>query len=121
MSYEFYKMLHVIGLLWAFASLGGLIVHVLNGGNRESNSANRLLAISHGVSLLVVFVSGFGMHAKLGIQGFPGWFILKILLFFVVGGMVRLPYLLPAQSKTFFFLLPALAALGAWLALYKPF
>lgn len=121
MPLEFYKVLHLTSLFWMFASFGGLVVHVLNGGTRDNNSARKLLAISHGVALLLVFVSGFGMHAKLQLAGFPLWFLAKIVLWLALGGLFVLPYRMPQASRGLFFALPVLGAAGAWLALYKPF
>ncbi|HMV69304.1 MAG TPA: hypothetical protein PKA64_20850, partial [Myxococcota bacterium] len=80
MSLEVYKIIHIAGLALLFASLGGLVTHAMNGGSRDDNPSRKLLSASHGVALLLVFVSGFGMHAKLHLDGFPGWFLTKVAL-----------------------------------------
>ena len=57
MSYEFYKILHFISLFSLFISLGILVVYP---------KQLKALALSlHGLSTLILFVSGFGLIAKL--------------------------------------------------------
>ena len=80
-----------------------------------------MVAISHGVALTIIFVAGFGMHAKLGIDGFPGWFLAKLGLWLVIGGLFALPYRHKLSGQALWYVLPVLGALAGWLALSKPF
>ena len=59
MSYEFYKILHLISLIALFLSLGMLIV--------GPKPLKKLIMSLHGLALLFLFVSGFGLIAKLHI------------------------------------------------------
>ena len=43
-SYDLFRLTHFLGLFLLMASLGGAIVHVLNGGTGESNRARAWLA-----------------------------------------------------------------------------
>lgn len=117
MSYEFYKGLHLVGLFLLFASLGGLSIHVANGGDKASNQARGLLAGTHGVGLLLALVAGFGMLAKLHISPAEPWVIGKIALWLTFGAAVAIPYRKPELAKPLFFALPVLGAVGAYLAL----
>jgi hypothetical protein len=117
MSYEFYKGLHLVGLFLLFASLGGLSVHVINGGDRESNKARGLLAATHGVGLLIALIAGFGLLAKLHISPAEPWVIGKITLWLILGAASAVPYRKPELAKPLFFALPVLGAIGAYLAL----
>ncbi len=120
MSYEFYKVLHIIGIVWLFASLGAQVLWGLNGGTRDDHPDRRLVMMSHGVALLLVFVAGFGMQAKAHL-GWPGWFFGKLTIWLILGGVVTLPLRKPELARPMWFALPILGALAAWLVVYKPF
>ena len=122
MPYEFYKILHIVGLVAIWAALGGATLHAMNGGTRESNPARKLVAATHGIGLFLMLLGGFGMLARLGLtSGFPGWVIGKIVLWLVVGGLLAVPLRVPSLAKPLWFAMPLFAGLGAWMALAKPF
>ena len=120
MSYTLYKVIHLIAIMVLFTMAGGVALHAANGGDKLSNRARGLVAALHTVALLVIVVSGFGLAARLGV-GLPYWVGAKVLLWLVIGAIAYLPYRKPELGKVFLILLPALGAIGAWLALYKPF
>ncbi|MDH3744057.1 MAG: hypothetical protein OES47_03025 [Acidobacteriota bacterium] len=120
MSLLFYKVLHILAILFLFTVGGGVALYAANGGSKEGNKASGLISALHGLGLLVALVSGFGMWAKLGVA-FSGWLAAKITLWFVIGLLVLLPYRKPEWSKPLLVLLPILGAIAAYLALYKPF
>ena len=119
---EFYKVLHVLGIMLLFASLGGLAVLGLRGGDdRETGSLRRVLMIGHGVAMLVVFVAGFGLMARLGIMsGWPVWIYIKMALWLVLGGAVALVRRVPEMGRVWLFLLPVVGAAAAWVAFTHP-
>lgn len=119
MPYETYKILHITGLFLAFASLAGLLGVAIAGG--DAARVRRPLAAGHGLGLLVAFVAGFGMHAKLHIDGFPLWFLTKIGLWLVAGGLIVVARRKQELAWPAWAALPILGALGAWLAVAKPF
>jgi len=47
MSPDFYKIVHLTGLLLVFMALGGLSLHAINGGTREDNRGRRLVALTY--------------------------------------------------------------------------
>ncbi len=49
-------MLHFAGIFLTFLSLGGTLLHALNGGDRESNPSRRWIAMGHGIGLLLVLI-----------------------------------------------------------------
>ncbi len=121
MSLETYKILHVFGVLLLVAALGGVALHAANGGRRES-ATRRLVAILHGVALLVIPVAGFGMLARLGlVRDLPGWAWAKLVLWLVLGAVLYLPYRRPTLARSALIAVPLLGALGAYLAITKPF
>lgn len=121
MSLAFYKVLHLIGLAMTVMALGGQLFHVLGGGDKDSASHRKILAMTHGIGLLVLFVAGFGMHAKLGLEGFPGWMIAKLVLWGALGGAIAIPWRAPGMVKPLMVALPLLVGLATWLAVAKPF
>ena len=122
MSLLAYKVLHILGLSFVLIALGGAITHVANGGTKASNRVSGLIGAVQGVGLVILLVAGFGMLAKLGIMGsMPGWVWAKIVLWLVFGAALAIPNRKPELAKPLFFLLPVLAGVGAWLAIYKPF
>jgi hypothetical protein len=121
MTIEFYKTLHLIGIFTVILSLGGMCLHVASGGTREY-AGRKLAAITHGVGLLIAFVAGFGLLAKLGyMQAIPGWAIVKIVIWLILGGIPALIYRQRRLAKAFWFSILAFAAFAACLAIYKPF
>ena len=82
MSYEFYKVLHLISLVSLFLSLGMLIT--------GPKSFKKLTLSLHGLALLFLFISGFGLIAKLHIPLkflSPFWFWQKMLVWLVLAGL----------------------------------
>ena len=63
MSLLTYKVLHILGLMLVFSSLGGLLFHSLGGGGTK-HRGHKLAGASHGIGLVLVLVSGFGMLAN---------------------------------------------------------
>jgi len=45
--------------------------------------------MAHGIALIVILISGFGMQATLHL-GFPVWLILKIVIWLIFGGFIVL-------------------------------
>lgn len=116
MSYPFYKLLHLVGVILAFLSLGALIA-AARSGHVESR---RLALRTHGLALLLILVSGFGILAKLSL-GFPAWVLVKIVIWALLGGVIVLIRRQPQSSTLWWVLLPVLGAAAAYLGLFKPF
>lgn len=88
MPYEFYKILHFTGLILTFTSLSGYIFYLVQ---NKSNEKKKLFSILHGIGLLILLVSGFGLAARLGlVSQLPLWVYIKIAIWLVVGGAIAL-------------------------------
>lgn len=122
MPAEVYKLLHLLGIMLLFASLGGMAVLGLRGGeDREVGPVRKILNITHGVSLLVVFVAGFGLMARLGIMsGWPTWIFIKIALWLVLGAATVLVRRTPELGRVWLLLLPLVGGGAAWVAISHP-
>ena len=118
MSYEIYKIIHLLGLTMVVLSLGGIIVHAINGGTKSTNAFRKGAVITHGVGLLLLLVAGFGMLARLGIHSFPGWVVGKLVIWLTLGAFVGLAYKQKLARKLWF-IIPVLVVLAATLAIFK--
>ena len=121
LSTSTYQILHQIGIVLVFMSIGALCLHAMNGGTRESNRGRALVAITHGTGLLLILVAGFGMLARLGMSsGVPGWAWLKVGVWLALAAAIVVPYRKPEWSRAIWFALPVLAALATYSVLYRP-
>lgn len=122
MSYETYKILHVVGILSLFTAFGALLLHALQKGPKKY-AQKRLLAITHGTALTLVLVSGFGLLARLGITTgvWPGWVFAKIGIWLVAGGLMAVIPRKPEWAQALWGGVLALGGLAAWIAVTKPF
>ncbi len=120
MSPLLYKLIHLLGVIMILVSLGGAILHAINGGNREYGFRKQIGMI-HGIGLLLALVGGFGMMAKFGYSYGDGWFISKVVIWVVLGGMLTFAAKKPEQGKMFWWLTILLGTLAAYFGLFKPF
>lgn len=122
MSLPFYKVIHLLGIFMVLMALSGLLVHLINGGDKASNAWRKPLSIVHGVGMFLVLLGGFGMLARLGIiSTWPGWVIAKLVIWIVMGGMMTVMYRQASASKLLWGVVLVLATAAGYLALYKPF
>ena len=118
MDISVYKTIHILGLVLVVMSLGGIIMHSINGGTKGSNSFRKVAMATHGVGLLLLLVAGFGMLAKLQIHGFPVWIIIKLGVWLALGGVVGAAYKNPALAKKLWIVVPTLVLLAVIAGLY---
>jgi hypothetical protein len=118
-----YKLIHVAGILMVFMSLGGLALHAMNGGTKESNRARRLTTTTYAIGLLLILLGGFGFLGSSGMisAGMPGWAWAKVGIWLAVGALLALPSVKPGMSRLVWFAAPILGIIAAWLARTKPF
>lgn len=119
MSYEFYRLVHFLGIFLALAAISGQIIAAMLGQSKQ-HPAKRFLAISHGVGLLFALVGGFGLLAKIG-GGFPGWVNGKILIWVLFGFWGALAFRQQKWARGLWLGMIALGMIAAYLARYKPF
>lgn len=121
-SYSIYKVVHLVGVIMVFLSLGGAATHAANGGER-THGWRKAIAITHGVGLLLALVGGFGLLARLGIVhgGLPGWVIAKLGLWIVFAGLIGVLIRKPGWAKPLWPLIIAMGGAATYLAGSKPF
>lgn len=79
-----YKSIHFVGLIILFVGIGSLI-----SADPKKPTSFGLPAMIHGIGLLLILVSGFGLQAKLKL-GFPVWMISKLVILLALGGSIAL-------------------------------
>ena len=115
-SYTAYKVLHVLGVLLVFTAFGAMLT-------TPANSRNKTAAIFHGLGLVILLVTGFGLMSRLGIShtALPGWVWAKALIWLIFGGIIVLIKRKLELRGVLWYLLVILGTFAAYLALYKPF
>ena len=124
MSYATYKLIHLLGIFALLVALAGMAAHSAAGHTKVENSSYRALLILHGLGALVALTGGFGLLARLNLEGaglLPGWIWAKLVLWVILGGLVALPYRSRTMARSLLFVLPLLGLVGAFLANYRPF
>lgn len=121
MTYEFYKTLHLFSLILTFGALFSLLA--INFFAEDSKKAiTKKLSMAHGIGLLLVVISGFGLTARLGyFSELPGWIYVKLVLWLTVGGIIAVINRKKIGYFTLFFILVLLPVIGSLLAVNKPF
>jgi hypothetical protein len=120
MSYEFYKILHLSSLMASFLSLA-VLAATYRLKEKIDPQVKKIAGMTHGISLIVVLVSGFGLIAKLGmLSGLPTWIYGKLILWLVLGGSLVLVRKMRQQTALVLFIIWTIFILGAVLAVLKP-
>lgn len=121
LSYTTYKVIHLLGVFMALLPLGGMLLHVINGGTREYPS-RRFAALYHGIGLFLALLGGFGLLARLGITGgLPGWIHVKLAIWLSLGVLPFFIYRKRTLVKPLWVATLLLAIAAASMAIYKPF
>ena len=123
LSYELYKVIHILGIALIVTALGGVALHALNGGLKRDNRARALVAALHGTGMLLVIVAGFGMFARRELPQsamLSGWLITKVVVWILLGVAIALPYRRLTLARLMLVAVPLLAGLAAYMAICKP-
>ncbi len=114
LSYTTYKFIHIIGIFFIFIAIGGFSALAQNSKSRK------LYGMIHGIFLLIVFVAGFGLIARLKLATpWPLWVWCKIAGWLVIGMAPKFTKSWsPIQTILFY---GVFGSVMAYLALFKPF
>lgn len=120
MSYEIYKLLHLVGIFLLFLSYGMALRPALAGGDAAAPGRG-FVAAGHGLGLLLLLVAGFGMMARLGISTpWPAWIWVKVGIWLVMALGLTVVKRAPALAKLAWLAVLALGVVSAWAAVFKP-
>ncbi|HUP20110.1 MAG TPA: hypothetical protein VM778_09175 [Gemmatimonadota bacterium] len=123
LSYQFYNLVHILGLVLLMLGIGGIALSAPPSVERGPAWSRRAGAVFHGLGIFLILLGGFGMRARLGIvQGmsWPGWVWVKIVVWGTLGVVALLPRRFPRTAGPIFLLVPVLAAVAAYMAIFKP-
>ena len=121
MSYEFYKIIHLTGIVLLFCGLVGLLTLKMAGAE-VTGKVKKLVFVAHGIGAFLVLLGGFGLLARLNLaQNIPNWAYAKILIWLIAGGSIALVKRKGQLGWPIFIGLMALFVTAAWLAILKPF
>jgi uncharacterized membrane protein SirB2 len=119
MSYEFYKVAHLAGIMILFMSMGGILLNGLQGNGRVWPHRSWMMAF-HGIGLTIVFITGFGLIAKSGVATpWPGWLWGKLLIWLLLATITIFIQKIPHMAKVFWFAVWILGGCAAYLAVVK--
>ncbi|MCO4756319.1 MAG: hypothetical protein KC478_17700 [Bacteriovoracaceae bacterium] len=115
MSYQVYKMIHVVSIVLFFALY-------MSASVKDSKNIKKEVIFS-GIILMVILVSGFGLIARLGMAhgaAWPLWLKLKLAIWTVIGlvGHTILKRFAAHRLK-FFWIAFVLLICASYLANYK--
>ncbi len=114
MSYLTYKFIHVVCIIVVFMTLGGLSALA------QGTKSRKIFGAIHGIFLVIVFVAGFGLIAKLKLPyPWPAWVWLKLVGWLLVGMAPKFTKSLGPSLTIICY--GVLGTAMAYLALYKPF
>lgn len=117
MSYEAYRIVHIVGLAMLALGTGGMLFAP------KDAPKQKLPAILHGTGLLVLLVAGFGLMAKLGISAphdWSAWLILKMVVWFLAAVMPTLVRTGSVPKAAGWVVALLLVTSAAYLAIAKP-
>lgn len=124
MSYEIYKIIHLVGVLLLVCSLGAMAMHAWLGrsrGDGELERARKGLVMFHGIAATVILVAGFGLMARLGLMStWPTWIVVKLAIWLVLGVATVFIKRAPGLGRTWVLLIPLVAGIAVAVAIYKP-
>jgi hypothetical protein len=113
---QIYQVIHILGILFVFTGLGGL----LRGGTAEGRKLSVML---HGIGLVVILVAGFGALAQMGMSNpgtWPAWLWIKTVIWLLLGAAPVIIRRAPGLVPLLWVALPVLGAVAAYLAVDNP-
>jgi len=111
MSSEFYKIIHVLMVVLMFSFFAVQIF---------SNNSEKKMGMYSGIASLLLFISGFGLIARLGV-GWPTWALIKIGIWILIA--VGTPMIIKRAGnlkRPWFFVMSILLVVVVYLVQYKP-
>ncbi len=121
MPYEVYKMIHLTGI---FLLISGLMMAfaITSSGHILAGRIKTFSFATHGIGLVLILVSGFGLLARLGLaREMPMWAYVK----FAIWGIFAI-YISVLKRKgqlgwPLYVAMLGVFMFASWLAIFKPF
>jgi len=120
MSYESYKILHLLGHFTLFFALGGMLIATYSGIQLKPK-AKMMVFATHGIATLLILITGFAMAGKLHVmKEMPSWLQGKILIWVLLAVSISLVKRKGQIGWPLVVLILGLGTTAAYLALIKP-
>lgn len=116
--YEFYKVIHFLGIFLTLFVYGAFAFQMLQQGQSEF-PRRKWLMIGHGVGLFFVLLGGFGLLARLQV-GFPLWIWIKLTIWVLLGALLTPMRRRPQWNTWLWALVLILAVTAGAVATIKP-
>lgn len=114
MSYQVYKIIHIVGIVLFFS------LYAVAAYRGQAKKSEKIIT---GVLLVIILVAGMGLVARLGIphgQPWPMWLKAKLGIWIVLGSLSHLVLKrFPGFAVKFFWIAVGLLTLASYLANYK--
>jgi len=117
MPYQFYHVMHLIGVFMIFLAYGGMIVRSATGS--DNKGLRRLGSLTSGIGLVLVLVGGFGLLARLN-YGWPLWILIKVGIWVALGGLIAVINRKPEVSQYTWWGTLMLGVLAVLMVSFKP-
>ncbi len=122
MDIAVYTVIHMLGLVLLFQSLGASLFFSFSSGASSDISPSKMLTVTFVTGLLLLLLGGFGMLAKLDILWpLPAWTWVKLLVWITLGSSLTLVKRNPQRARVWWTLVIVLGTLAAYLGAFKPF
>lgn len=122
MNPDIFRILHLGGIFFLFAAMGGAVLAYRTGPVPERT--RKLAAMAHGIALLVILIAGFGLFKYVGVGHNPGtwplWVWGKFVIWLAFGAALVVLRKKPQLATLMWVGLPLLGMVSAWLAFFKP-
>ena len=120
MPVEIYQILHVTGIIMLFMGYGALLARSLAGS--DSAPVRKLGSMTSGIGLLLILIAGCAMVAKRPDISFSApWLIVKMVIWFALGGIIVLINRKPELAKPLWFSILGLGIVAAAMVYYVRF
>ena len=106
-----YHILHLTGIIMLFLGYGALLGRSLAGS--DDVRVRKLGSITSGIGLLLILIAGFALISKMGYSFTAPWILVKLVIWFALGGLIVLINRKPALAGMLWWLLVALGLLAS--------
>ena len=123
MTLEFYKILHIVGIIAVFGSLFAVLA-LSNSESGLSKKSKSLYFALHGIGLLIVLIAGFGMLARMQMMTmseWPLWVWIKLGIWLLLGAAIVIAKKRAHLEGALILFFISIAMTAATLAIIKPF
>lgn len=114
-----YHILHLTGIMMLFLGYGALLARSMVGS--DDAKVKKLGSITSGIGLLLMFIAGFALISKMGYSFTTPWILVKLVIWFALGGLIALINRKPECAKSLWWMLVGLGLVASIMVYARPF